>query len=47
MTLQELADTFLDRHASVAKHRTIQTLRGRLSRLLDEFGTVALAEFEG
>ena len=46
VTLQQLADTFLDRHASVAKPRTIQTLRGRLSRPVDEFGDVALSEFE-
>jgi len=46
LTLQELADTFLDRHSKVASDRTIRTLRGRLSRPLDEFGTVRLDEFE-
>ena len=46
VTLQELADTFLDRHGKVASDRTIRTLRGRLSRPLAEFGTVPLDEFE-
>lgn len=46
LTLQELADVFLDRHGKVASDRTIRTLRGRLSRPLEEFGTVRLDEFE-
>jgi hypothetical protein len=40
LTLQELADVFLDRHGKVASDRTIRTLRGRLSRPLAEFGTI-------
>ncbi len=47
ITLQELADVFLERHGSVAKPRTVQTLRGRLSRPLETFGDVPLSEFEG
>ena len=46
LTLQELVDTFLDRHGKVASDRTIRTLRGRLKKPLDEFGTVRLDEFE-
>lgn len=44
MTLQELADTFLDRH--VASNRTIATLRHRLARPLDQFGDVPVVELE-
>jgi len=47
LTLQELADVFLERHAAVAKPRTIETLRGRLSRPLAAFGSVPLADLEG
>lgn len=44
LTLRDLADVFLRRHATVAEPRTITTLRGRLSRPLDAFGDVPLAE---
>ena len=47
ITVQELADVFLDRHGKVVTARTIRTLRGRLSRPLRAFGTVRLSEIEG
>ncbi len=46
ITLQELADVFLERHAAIAQPRTIVTIRGRLSRPLEAFGTTPLADFE-
>jgi hypothetical protein len=47
LTLQGLADVFLERHGTIAKPRTIETLRGRLSRPLAKFGTVPLSDLEG
>ena len=46
LTLQQLADLFLERHATIVKPRSIVTLRGRLSRPLEVFGTVPLADLE-
>ena len=46
VTLRELADVFLDRHAKIAQPRTIRALRERLKRPLEDFGNVALVEFE-
>ena len=46
VTLRELADTFLDRHAKIAKPATIDTLRWRLKRPLEDFGDVRLDELE-
>jgi hypothetical protein len=44
LTLTQLVDAFLERHT--ATPRTITTLRGRLSRPLDKFGTTPLADLE-
>lgn len=41
VTLDQLADTFLERH--VASDRTIATLRHRLARPLDRFGDVPVS----
>src|SRR5918995_1372791 len=46
VTLSELVDTFLDRHETVAKPRTIKTLRCRMQRPLDVFGDTPLVELE-
>ncbi len=46
VTLTELVDTFLERHGTVAKPRTIRTLRGRMSRPLDDFGDTTLVDLE-
>jgi integrase len=46
VTLAELSDTFLERHATIAQPRTIQSLRERLKRPLDAYGDVALVELE-
>jgi hypothetical protein len=46
VTLSELVDVFLERHATVAEPRTIETLRWRLRRPLDAYGDVPLAELE-
>src|SRR5918995_642437 len=46
VTLSELVDTFLDRHETVAKPRTIKTLRCRIQRPLDVFGDTPLVELE-
>ena len=45
-TLAELVDVFLERHGSIAKPTTIETLRWRLKRPLDEYGETPLADFE-
>jgi integrase len=46
VTLTELADVFLERHSTLAQPRTIQSLRERLKRPLDAYGTTSLAELE-
>ena len=38
LTLRELADKYLDRHALIRKPSTIRTLRHRLARPLDAYG---------
>jgi integrase len=45
-TLSELVETFLERHGKVAKPATIDTLRWRLKRPLDDYGTTTLADLE-
>lgn len=45
VTLQDLVDTFLERH--VAEARTIKTLRQRLAYPLKKFGDVPVVELEG
>lgn len=47
LTLQELADVFLERHGTVATARTVGTLRGRLVRPLRDFGTTPLSDLDG
>jgi integrase len=47
LTLSDLVDVFLERHAIVAKPRTIAELRWRLKQSEAKFGTVPLAELEG
>jgi integrase len=47
LTLRELTDRYVARHASIRSARTIATLRERMSRPLEEYGDVTLAEFEG
>jgi integrase len=44
--LQELADTYLERHGKVASPRTIRALRERLKRPLDDFGETLLSDLE-
>jgi integrase len=46
LTLQELADVFLERHAKIAQPRTIQSLRERLKRPLEDFGSTPLVDLE-
>ena len=46
LTFSELVEVFLERHGKVAKPVTIETLRWRLKRPLDDYGTTALAELE-
>jgi integrase len=46
VTLTELVDTFLERHGKVAKPATIETLRWRLRRPLDDYGDIPLADLE-
>ena len=43
----ELVEVFLERHAIVAKPRTITELRWRLKQSEEKFGTIPLAELEG
>lgn len=47
LTFSELVDVFLQRHAMVAKPRTITELRWRLKQSQGVFGDVPLAELEG
>jgi integrase len=46
MTLLELADLYLERHALVRDDRTIRTLRARLRRPLKDYGDTKLDELE-
>jgi integrase len=47
LTYSDLVETFLDRHAIIAKPRTIAELRWRLKQTEAKFGTILLAELEG
>lgn len=47
VTLDELAETFLERHGKIRTARTVRTLRERLQRPLRRFGDVPLVELEG
>jgi integrase len=47
LTYSDLVDVFLERHAIVAKPRTITELRWRLRQSQAKLGTVPLAELEG
>jgi integrase len=46
LTLQELADVYLERHSKNGQPRTIRSLRERLKRPLDAYGDVSLVELE-
>jgi integrase len=46
LTLRELADLFLARHAAVRSPRTVRGLRERLQRPLASYGDTPLADFE-
>ena len=46
LTLTELVDTFLERHGKVAQPATIETLRARMKRPLDDFGDTPLIDLE-
>ena len=47
LTYTDLVEVFLERHAIVAKPRTITELRWRLKQSEAKFGTVPLTELEG
>jgi integrase len=47
LTFSDLVEVFLERHAIVAKPRTIVELRWRLKQSQAKFGSVPLAELEG
>jgi len=47
LTFSELVEVFLERHAIVAKPRTITELRWRLKQSEEKFGEIPLAELEG
>jgi integrase len=47
LTFSGLVDVFLERHAIVAKPRTVTELRWRLKQSEAKFGTVPLVELEG
>ena len=47
LTYSDLVEVFLERHAIVAKPRTITELRWRLKQSEAKFGTVPLVELEG
>ena len=47
LTLAELADLYLARHAQIRSAATIRTLRHRLARPLAAYGDVPLRELEG
>jgi integrase len=46
LTLAELVELYLERHAAVVRSRTITILRERLAYATRAYGTVPLAEFE-
>lgn len=46
LTLSQRVETFLERHGRVAKPATIETLRWRLKRPLDDYGDTALVDLE-
>jgi integrase len=46
LTLRELVDLFLTRHAAIRSPRTVRGLRERLQRPLASYGDTTLAEFE-
>jgi hypothetical protein len=46
LTLAELVDLYLERHAAVVRGRTIGILQERLAYATRDYGTVPLAEFE-
>jgi hypothetical protein len=46
LTLSQLVETFLERHGKVRKPATIETLRWRLRRPLDDYGDTPLADLE-
>jgi integrase len=46
VTLSELVAVFFERHGTITKPRTIETLRWRLRRPLDAYGDVPLADLE-
>ena len=46
LTFTELVDVFLERHGKIAKPSTVDTLRWRLKRPGEVFGTVPLADLE-
>jgi len=47
LTVADLADVYLDRHAQIRSESTVRTLRHRLRRPLDTYGHVTLRELEG
>jgi integrase len=47
LTLGELTDRYIARHATIRSPRTIAALRERMRRPLDEYGDTRLAELEG
>jgi integrase len=47
LTLSQLAEAYLERHAQLRAPGTIRTLRHRLKRPLDAYGDVTLRELEG
>jgi integrase len=46
LTLAELADLYLERHAAVVRSRTIRILRERLAYATRDYGAIPLAELE-
>jgi len=46
LTLSQLVETFLERHGKAANPATIETLRWRLKRPLDDYGDTSLADLE-
>jgi integrase len=47
LTLADLADQYLKRHAQIRSASTVRTIRHRLKRPLDTYGDVKLRELEG
>jgi hypothetical protein len=47
LTFSDLVEVFLERHAIVARPRTVTELRWRLKQSKAKFGTVPLIELEG